>query len=558
MAEEERKHRSDGGHPGLRRDVGVVLRWIWVGVLSILLVAGLVFQAPWKVLAMPAIFILACTALPRRRRKWSWAAFGLALLALTIWVFLPDDSQGWRSYVFEDQTEMFLEKYRVPDSENAALLYEHLRQRWEADDPHEPPVPTDWYEKTKQGPWRSEDHPEIARWLDHHEATLKRLLEATGREHCFFEEDARNVRTPLTPKVQPLAATRQWAFLLEAAANRDLAERHPKAALEKQLAALRLATHLRKQPIQLHAIVGQGIASMALGQINKTIVAGDIDPQYLAAVDEALAAIRADWSRMFEGILESDKLHTKNMLAAMIYQTNDAGQVRYVRNPWAPRRNQIQDWLESGEVEDEATRRYFQRAADPGYWRRRAHKAKAVIKWFVFPSNPERMSKVVDKAYERYIPMLDPAFEKQIQPPSWLSVMKGSVSRRYEWDLRSHVECLTAMEAEGHHKFHSAFRRVDTMKQGTQVVLALRRYKNAHGEWPKDLQNAKDYGDKTAFTDACGRPLIYNLTGNSFVLYSKGENGLNEGGQYKVEYSEDYATATLVKDDWMIYTSQER
>ena len=55
--------------PGLLRRI---LWWLWVILLTALLVLGFVFAAPWKVITLIAIFLAAATILPRIYRKWFW------------------------------------------------------------------------------------------------------------------------------------------------------------------------------------------------------------------------------------------------------------------------------------------------------------------------------------------------------------------------------------------------------------------------------------------------------------------------------------------------------
>jgi len=558
MVGEGQENTNKGGSRGRFRRMATILSWVWAGVLSILLLAGILYHAPWKVMGLIAVFLLAGTVLPRRRRRYFWAAVALTVLALTIWVFLPDDSKSWRSYVFEKETEAFLAKYRVPAGENAALVYESLSRQWEAGDPNEPNMPDDWYEKARKGPWRSDEYPEIAAWLDYHKATVARLMEATKFGKCFFEDDLRRWLRPPSDS-PPLAPMRQLSFLLEAAANRDWAERGLKAGVEKQLACLRFAEHLCRQPDVLYMLTGLGMEFSALKQLNRAIVDGAMDSAHLELVADSVASLRNDWRHAFEGILECDKLYTKSLFAASTFQINRAGQVRRSRDPWAAARDQMESATENGEALDEGTRRDFHRVAYPGYWRKRAGKAITIVNWFVSPSSPEspeKMSEMIDKAFGRCTPMLDPGYERHGEPQSVPSVFEGIDWQRLDRDFAYTIESATAMHEEAYNGFHDSFRRTETARWGTLVIVALRRYKDAHSSWPPDLEAAQTLETDAPFVDAWSRPFIYRLYGDSFVLYSTGENGLDEGGRHEIEYSDDYTASKTVADDWMIYPSR--
>ncbi len=80
-----------------------IIRWIWLVILSLLFIAGVVFQAPLKVLALVAIFLLACTILPLRWRKWFWVTVGIIILGLVLWIFLPESDEGWKPFTFGEE-----------------------------------------------------------------------------------------------------------------------------------------------------------------------------------------------------------------------------------------------------------------------------------------------------------------------------------------------------------------------------------------------------------------------------------------------------------------------
>jgi hypothetical protein len=553
MVDEGQENKSRSSSRGRLRKMISVVRWAWVGVLSVLLPGSILYHTPWRAIGLIAVFLAACTILPRRWRKYFWAAVGLTMLALTIWVFLPDDSAGWRPYVFERETEAFLAKYMVPAQENAASIYESVCRQWEADDPNEPNVPDDWQEETRKGPWRSAEHPEIAAWLDYHKPTVARLMEAAALEKCFFESDVRHRLLFPTSDLPPLSTMRQLAFLLEASANRDWAERGVAAAIEKQLVSLRFGEHLSRQPDELYLLAGQAIESLALQQLNRAIAAEGMDSAYLDVVAASVARMADDWRHTSEGILGSDKLRLKNLLAPGVYQVNEAGRVRWSRDPAAHMRNQMQNALVADQDLDEETRRHFHRALHPGYWQKRVYKADVILNWFLFPFSPARMGKIIDKAYNRYGPMLDSEFDWHSVPPPTLSPMENPDWQYLGRGFTYSMERLAGTSEALYHNLRDSCLRVETARRGTRVTVALRRSKNEHGSWPQDLEAAHAYAKGAPFVDAWGQPFVYQRDGDGFVLYSAGENGRDEKGQHKVEYSDDYRTATTVADDYMIY-----
>ena len=112
------------------------------------------------------------------------------------------------------------------------------------------------------------------------------------------------------------------------------------------------------------------------------------------------------------------------------------------------------------------------------------------------------------------------------------------------------------MGEENHVSFRTAFRRAETTRRGTRVIVTLCRHRNERGSWPQDLQAAIDEKDGP-LTDGWDRPFVYKPETDGFVLYSMGENGVNENGERRTEYDEEDFTSTVLADDVMIWPSRK-
>ena len=74
--------------------------------------------------------------------------------------------------------------------------------------------------------------------------------------------------------------------------------------------------------------------------------------------------------------------------------------------------------------------------------------------------------------------------------------------------------------------------RRTTHRRGTWLILGLRKYKNVHGRWPASLEDVSEYVPGETFLDPInGGAFVYVLEGDSFKIYSKGPNGIDEGGR---------------------------
>ena len=158
--------------PGLLRRI---FWWLWVILLTALLVLGFVFAAPWKVITLIAIFLAAATILPRIYRKWFWLGVGIVVLAIIVWIFLPDDNKGWKPYQFDKEMAQLQARYAVPDSENAAILYNKILADWKQKEANEPNLPNDKFDFARRNLWLSKDQPEIAAYIQYHQDTIETI-----------------------------------------------------------------------------------------------------------------------------------------------------------------------------------------------------------------------------------------------------------------------------------------------------------------------------------------------------------------------------------------------
>ncbi|MHC4103550.1 MAG: hypothetical protein ACYSR9_01315 [Planctomycetota bacterium] len=86
-------------------------------------------------------------------------------------------------------------------------------------------------------------------------------------------------------------------------------------------------------------------------------------------------------------------------------------------------------------------------------------------------------------------------------------------------------------------------------RRGNRILLAMRSYKNKHGAWPKSLDSIKSLVPAEILVDPISnKSFVYKLTVDSFTLYSKGENDIDDGGK-RYTFNEEKNAA----DDWRIW-----
>jgi hypothetical protein len=327
-----------------------------------------------------------------------------------------------------------------------------------------------------------------------------------------------------------LSAMRQWAFLLIRAANNDVAEGRIRQGLQKYLSVRKMGDHMRRQSTLLEMQVGIAIEAHAIGRFKMFVVTSDVTEEHLTIIEKAVAEMKYDWASDLPRFLEHEKLMVKNLICGMAYQVNSEGKTRLSRDPQA------------------AMRPIFPGECLPlTYKQRKCIKACIIWGWFFVPSTPQKAGEIIDGIYEEFYSMAEPDFDWEKEPEEF---SLSSIKFNFGFFAKSMVSLLK----RSLYRIHEIYLRADAEKKGTLLIIALRRYKNEHGQWPQRLGEVKGLADAEVFVDPIsGDSFVYKLTEENFTLYSKGKNNIDEGGKYKMGYDE-----TLEADDWQIWPPKKR
>ena len=527
----KKKQKTEKKKPGIYKRIQ---KWIGLGLLVLLLIAALIFQAPWKVITLLLIVLAVCTVLPKPYRKWFRLSVVAIVIAFIVWIFLPDKTEGWQPYTFDEEFAALEAKYAIPDSENAAIIYNQLLEDYNDAEFYNNLQKEVQRKLPIREPWSAREHPELVDWMKSHENTMAKLKEAAAIEKCHFTiTHPADVQRMLRNRM-----VRRWAFLLITAANNDLAEGRSDQALEKLITILEMGKHHSKQPVMIDMLVGIAIEAFAVGHFKSFVVDRDATEHRLNVIEDSLEGIKHDWTSYWPKIIDGQKLMTKDWLCRVAYQVNPKGKVRVSRDPIAPLRAQVEA--------------VFRKETPPlTYRRKKLFKAAAILTWFYIPSTPQRAAKVIDGSYKRYYDMADPAFDwgKGPREFSILSTMM-SVGLNYRYI----AERTVRMSEQSLYRIHVIYFRFAADNHGSRLIVALRRYKNEHGRWPETLEAIKDLVPAEILIDPInGGSFVYKLTEEIFTLYSKGKNNIDEGGKYKRRYGE-----TSEGDDWLIWPPGSR
>ncbi|MGD0077798.1 MAG: hypothetical protein ABSB91_04115 [Sedimentisphaerales bacterium] len=459
---------------------------------------------------------------------------------------MPDDNKGWRPYTFDKELAQLQAKYAVPDSENAAVIYNQILENWKQKEANEPNLPNCWFDNVRKGPWLNKDQPEIAAYIKYHQNEIESVLQATKIEKCSFP-----IASSFFMYIGHLPAIRQGAYLLIAIGNNDIAEGNTKEAVEKYLAAIRLGQHACQQPEYTYNLVGFACEALGLGAINNFVVLGDANEFYLDKLEQAVSAIRYDWNTDLPDFINLDKLRIKNTFGGSIYEVNLKGKTRISRDQYAKIREELKKQLDEGTIDDPETRAELQKnIICPGYWQRILMKAYAIPSWFFVPTTPEKYSGIVDASFEKLYKMTDHDFDWSKEPND---VPIESLFQ-LKLNLRYFIELTSQMNEKMYFGLHGFYLQSSARQKGTLLIIGMRRYKNAHGHWPEKLEDINNLAPAEAFIDPvnCG-PFVYRCTGDSFMLYSRGKNNIDEDGEHETKDIKNYPYMETIKDDEMIW-----
>jgi len=520
-----------------------ICKWIGLALLAILIILALFFQAPWKVIATLLIILAACTILPKPYKKWFWLSVAAVVLALIIWVFLPEDNEGWRPYTFDEEFAALETKHAIPDSENAAKIYNQLLKDYN-DDVFDANLSYGAQFRLRSGKTLlSEDESEVREWLQQHKTTVDELLKASEIKKCRFTMSQYNVTS--TRSMKRLSAMRNWAFLLVAAANNNFREGRTDKALEQLIAAVQMGKHENQQGTMGDILVGINIEAMVIKQFKNFIVDGEASEEHLSLISKPLADIKHDWSSDLPGILEWERLFAKSSLARMFYQINPQGRIRLSRDPYAEWRTDFEERVKTGVIDSKQVFDLWKLWIYPSYFQKKIIRSKTILNWFLIPSTPQKAAKIVDALYERYAPMSDPSFD-------WKKERKETY-KGFDFNCPSPFRWLLVILEPPLYSFHNVYIRSIAEQRGTLLIVALRRYKNEHGRWPDHLDDIRSMVLAEIFIDPFNSgSFVYKLTQDGFTLYSKGQNNIDEDG------NSEWWGRRKGPDDWLIWPTSSR
>lgn len=472
-----------------------IFRWIGLGLLVLWLIAAIIFQASWKLITLLTVILAVCIILPKPARKWFWFSAGVVVIALIIWVFLPENDEGWRPFTFEKELAELEAEYAIPDEQNAALAYDEISENLDID-ANQPEFFITSKPSAKDEPWLSKDHPQTAEWLKGHQNTIEKLLQAAKKDKCIFLPISVDT-WELGEYMQRLPEMRQCAFLLVSSANNDMAEGRIDAGIEKYLCIIQMARHLYQQPVIIQHLVGFAIERMALEQLNWFVIEGRPGEQQLQLLSSSLISAEDNWGSNLCKILHFEKISAKNLLCSMTYEINPEGKIRLTRDLVARWRKQ-----------------YPQDFPPLTYSQRKLNKARTIFFWLSYSLSPEKISEIVDASFEKCYAMAEPDFDWDKEP--------GELKIIWKAVYRMIIDFLTTLQCSSYYEIHESYLKNLAFRRGSQLLIAIKQYNNENGTWPDSLDSIKPIVPPEALIDPVTvNKFEYENHGKRFSLFGE-------------------------------------
>lgn len=480
----------------------IFLKWAARVIFGLFLLVLIYFQAPWKLLAFLGGLYLADIFLKQPYLRYFRFAVLAGVLVLAIWVFLPEEYEGWEPVVFKDKIDRFNYAYMPDDANNALAVYKKIFEEYDSEY-----FNIDFDEEVddhvSSKPWTAQEYPEAAIWLSDRYDAMERIREAAEIETFYLPIDSNDIYgfSDFTRMFRPISYLFVRQFYLELG-NGDI-----DGAMDELVVIFKISKQLANQPSTIYNLISITPGGLALYRVNDLLVDYELDDEQLGRLKGYLEKYRLDTEKMLEASVEQEKLMSKVFWVSWTYEQKD-GKYRFMRSK------------ECGSSCGATV------TIKNEYIRERGKRLGAFIKWFFLPNDPEVISTMIEDG--------------------WSDIQSGEKLGRFKLNYNYSMRHLAQNVMDGLKGVKRVADKYDTAFDGSLIVLKLREFKNTHGKWPETLDGLGVDGvdlDKYIYK---------KIDDEDFVLYSIGENGVDDGGYRSRGCMGPSYSGPAVKDDRLI------
>lgn len=363
-------------------------------------------------------------------------------------------------------------------------------------------------------PWRRDDEPRMAKWLDSNAKPLAVVTEATKRPEFFnplvpgtTNGKSNGLISCLLPATQKCRAL---ATALTCRAQLRLAEGKIDDAWQDLLACHRLGRLMSRGGTLIEHLVGIAIDAIACNGELTFLSHAKLSSQ------QALACLK-DLQNLPTMAALADKVDSGERMfcldSVMLLVRNGVDQLRSLEDAaFAPnQKNAVLAKTLSRSINWDPALINLNRFLD------RCVKAMRIA------DREARQQELM--ALENEIKLL-----KQSASADAISVGKVFMGPRARGEMMGNI--LIGLLFPAFEKLQQAADRSEQLNHNQQLAFALAAYRADNGKYPVKLEELVPKYLKSVPNDLfSGQPMIYRLTDNGYLLYSVGQNGKDDGGR---------------------------
>ena len=370
-------------------------------------------------------------------------------------------------------------------------------------------------------PWVASDYPEVKEWLDQNAVPLKHIENGLAKPFCYFpyvnEKDETNVVLGMDNPEDEMKE--DIADLLKVRAMLHLGNGDTEKAIVDLLRLYTLAHMAADKEMLVERLTGCRIESRAYRGWKQVIYQGKLSAKQALAFHEKLSNLRDSFNleETIDVFCRSEGLDT--LISTLTRASEEGG-------------------------------KKFLGGCSPLASYDRTMAAKRLNGWY---------DKIVACTKLPYYERED-AYDKVDLELKKLQESVGEMTsenaaklfwRGHQYRTKWMTDHITLMVMPNYNGISYTYETAYTRRDLLQVAMLLIAYKAEHKSYPKSLdQLASQYAAKIPLDRFTGKPLVYRLEGDEFLLYSFSRNGRDDDGDNA--WTGDYDEKNRRKDDHFI------
>lgn len=414
---------------------------------------------------------------------------------------------------------------RLPDEGNYLVTINDYSRKQQWSDAASPEVVDDWMKDATQRPWKKEEFPRLAEWLERNQEPLRLIREAAQRQRYYaplvFSPNLPATQKTLLAVLLPYTQkTRESAQMLIVRSMHAMARKEYQAAWEDFHAVLRLASMIAQGPTMIETMVANAMHVHVMERLPALLEATDVPLALIQQVQRDLQALPAMPSL-------ADKLSNSERCMAL--------DVFLMINRYGA---SFLDSLSGNGEFQPSSKRAINRLRQANW----DAPLKRVNSWFDRLANYARAKSRREQntlGMTMQVEMIQMRQRLRETRESWGSFFRSSDE---EVDLLADTVIATLTPAL--QKVQLSADKAEQYRRLGLIAVRLALHQRTRGSYPKSLSELAPPLDATVLTDVFSDlPVLYRLTDKGYLLYSVGRD---QGDDHAVGIEYDPTNDDLV------------